>query len=246
MILLGTPEDNPLIKYLLDAKFLPFTPSKSDMPGPGRGLVAWQRDAIGANQESIALIGYDASGIGEAVGTLYEMLAGMEPLTPLALPRRGSIVAAKKANVHPELAVAWSAVLPDRIVGLSAEGDKVRALTHARTLTEVQADGKVGASRGIDEKAYDKSAKELQLVPEPQQREAMQKKLGPRRLVKFIAADGKRTAVAFWGGTVQIVDDAGHVQAMRRLPQDITALIWSGGQLLVGDADGRLTALKVK
>ena len=37
VILLGTPEDNPLIKYLLDAKFLPFTPSKTDMPGPGRG-----------------------------------------------------------------------------------------------------------------------------------------------------------------------------------------------------------------
>jgi hypothetical protein len=33
---------------------------------------------------------------------------------------------------------------------------------------------------------------------------------------------------------------------MRKLPQDVTALMWSGGQLIIGDADGRLTALNVK
>jgi len=245
-ILLGTPEDNPLIKFLFDAKFLPFTPSKTDMPGPGRGLVAWQRDALGANQESIALIGCDATGIGESIGTMYEMLSGMEPLTPLALPRRGTIVAAKKIGATPELAVAWSARLADRIVGLKAMGDKITALTHARTLVAVEAGGNRGEQRMADDMAYQKALKDSQTVTSPQQREAMQKKLGPQRLVKFIAVDGKRTAVAFWGGTVQILDDAGRVQAMQRLPQDITALIWSDGRLIVGDADGRLMALRMK
>jgi hypothetical protein len=35
---------------------------------------------------SIAPIGYDAGGIGEAVGMMCEMLAGMEPLTRYAMP----------------------------------------------------------------------------------------------------------------------------------------------------------------
>jgi hypothetical protein len=246
VILIGTPEDNPLIKHLLEAKFLQYTPSKTDMPGSGRGLVAWQRDAIGNNQESIALIGYDAPGISEAVGSMYEMLAGMEPLTRYAMPRRGSIDAAKKGDGIPELAVAWSAVVPDRIVGLKAEGDKIVVLTHARTLTEVEAGGKLGAQRVLDETAYANAVTSLQTLAGSPDREAMQKKLGPQRLVKFVAAEGKRTAVGFWGGTVQIIDEEGRVRAMRRLPQDITALVWSGGRLLVGDADGRLTALTIR
>jgi hypothetical protein len=36
------------------------------------------------------------------------------------------------------------------------------------------------------------------------------------------------------------------VLAVRRFPQDLTALTWSGPQLIVGDADGRVTALNLK
>jgi hypothetical protein len=242
-VLLGTPEDNPLIKYLVEAKFLPYTPNKEDMPGSGRGLVAWQRDALGANQESIALVGYDADGINEAVGSLYEMLAGMEQLTRYALPKHGSIEAAKKTEVIPQLAVAWSAVLPDRVVGLKAEGDKVAVLTHARTLTEVDSSGKLGKERLLDETSYQNSAKSLQALPTPQQREAMQKEVGPQRLVKLVATGDKRTAVAFWGGVVHVRDESGRLAAMRRLPQDATALMWSNGRLIAGNADGRIFAL---
>ena len=246
VILLGTPEDNPLIKFLLDAKFLPYTPSKTDLPGPGRGLVAWQRDAIGANQESIALIGYDAAGIGEAIGTMYEMLAGMEPLTPLTLPRRGTVVPAKNSSVVPELVLAWSDVLSDRIVGLKAAGDKLSVLTYAGTLAEYQKDGKVKGQRVLDGADAQKAAEELKTAAPPAQLAAMQKKVGPTRLVKFVAPAGKETAVAYWGGTVEVFDSAEHVKAVRRLPQDVTALLWSGSQLIVGDADGRLVALTVK
>jgi len=246
VILLGTPEDNPLIKFLLDAKFMPFTPSKTDMPGPGRGLVAWQRDAIGANQESIALIGYDAAGIGEAVGTMYEMLAGLEPLTPLALPRHGRIEAATKAARTAELRVAWSDVLPDRIIGLKATGDKLSVLTYAGTLAEVQKDGKVGAPRLVEGAISQKAVEEMKTATAPAELATMQKKLGPQRLVKFVSTAGNNTAVVYWGGTVHLFDSAGRLKAMRRLPQDVTAMMWSGSRLIVGDADGRLTALMVK
>src|SRR5262249_14332571 len=37
VILIGTPEDNPLIQFLQTQRFLPYTPKKGEMPGPGRG-----------------------------------------------------------------------------------------------------------------------------------------------------------------------------------------------------------------
>ena len=72
VVLIGNPDDNPLIAYLLKEKFLPYRPNKDNFPGPGRGMLAWQRDAIGANQESVALIAYDVDGMSEAVGSFYE------------------------------------------------------------------------------------------------------------------------------------------------------------------------------
>jgi hypothetical protein len=98
---LGTPADNPLIKFVADQHFLPYPPKPESMPG--RGYVAWQREAIGVNQESISLIAYNAAGMGEAVGTMYEMLAGLEPLTPLALARASMVQPATRANFPPEL-----------------------------------------------------------------------------------------------------------------------------------------------
>jgi hypothetical protein len=246
VVLLGTPDDNPLIKFLLAAKFLPFTPSKADMPGPGRGLIAWQRDAIGANQESIALIGYDAAGIGEAVGTLYEMLAGLEPLTPLALPRRGSVVQAKNARVVPELVVAWSDELPDRVIGLKSEGGKLSVLTYAGTLAEYQAEGKFPKLRTQEIAISPRVLENMKTLTAPAELAALQKKLGPQRLVKFAAALGKDKVVAFWGGTIQVLDSDGRVKAQRRMPQDVTALLVLDGRVIVGDADGRIMALTMK
>ncbi|MHB1038464.1 MAG: hypothetical protein ACYC35_29205 [Pirellulales bacterium] len=57
VVLLGTPEDNPLIKFALDNNFLPYKPGVA-FPGRGRGMLAWQRDAVGYGQESIALVAY--------------------------------------------------------------------------------------------------------------------------------------------------------------------------------------------
>src|SRR6185436_16887396 len=101
VLLLGTPEDNPLLKFALEEGFLPYTPHKTDFPGRGRGLIAWQRDCVGLNQESVALIATDPAGISEAIGTLYEIVAGIDPLTALAAPTTASVGAANKAPNRP-------------------------------------------------------------------------------------------------------------------------------------------------
>jgi hypothetical protein len=245
-ILLGMPEDNLLIKYLLDARYLPMTPSKTDLPGPGRGLIAWQRDAIGATQESIALIGYDAQGINEAIGTMYEMLAGIEPLTPWALARASTITAAKKKDSTPVMAEAWSRVLGDRIVGLKSRGDKLSALTHAGAQVYLGKDGKVLGEHLLEDAARAEVEKEMTSAAPAADVATLQKQLGPSRLVKLIARSGTRTAVAFWGGVIHVLDDSEKVVAVRHSAQDVTALVWAGDQLLAGDADGRLVALRMK
>jgi hypothetical protein len=45
---------------------------------------------------------------------------------------------------------------------------------------------------------------------------------------------------------VHVVELLVSAHAERRLPQDVTALTWSGTHLIVGDADGRVMAFKVK
>ena len=102
VVLLGTPEDNPLIQFTKKERFLPYTPDATTFPGRGRGMLAWQRDAMGAGQESITLVAYDAAGMSEAVGTLYEATAGMEPLTHFQPPRAAAITAATKAPTAKE------------------------------------------------------------------------------------------------------------------------------------------------
>jgi hypothetical protein len=91
-ILIGTPEDHPMIQTFQAEKFLSFAPKPGRFPGNGRGMVAWQRDALGAGQESVTLIAYDAAGISEAIGSFYEAVAGIQPLIELDLPVKAEIV----------------------------------------------------------------------------------------------------------------------------------------------------------
>jgi hypothetical protein len=74
----------------------------------------------------------------------------------------------------------------------------------------------------------------------------VQKRVGRQRLAKLVAENRGLIAVTYWGGTVFVVELLGSVQGERRLPQDVTALTWSGTHLIVGDADGRVMAFKVK
>jgi len=244
VILLGAPEDNPLIKFLKDQRFLPYEPGK-DLPGAGRGMVAWQSDGVGVLQESVTLIAYDEKGMAEAVGSMYEMMTGIEPLTPLALPAQSSITGAQTAPRVPEPAIAWSVNLPDEIVGIRSTGAGLSVLTHAGVLAGL-ANGKGTEHSTVAPGSYEATAVKMRTQSSAAALTAARKQAPPRRLVKYAVSAGKLTAVAYWGGTLAIVDDSGTLRAERRLPQDITALAWHDSQLIVGDADGRVTALNVK
>jgi hypothetical protein len=245
VILLGAPADNALTRLVADQHFLPFQPQADTMPGPGRGCIAWQRDALGVNQESITLLAFDAGGMDEAVGTLDELLAGLEPLTPLAMPLTSAISPATRTGQPPQLRVAWTAALPDRITGLKADGGQVTVLTRAETLSQVSADGKIVSTRQVAPEDYSSLVAQLPPGAEPAALAAARAAAPPNRLVKLALTSGEQLAVAYWGGTVCILDKAGAVSAARRLSQDVTALAWLDGQLLAGDADGKLLALSL-
>jgi len=226
-----------------EERFLPYQPDAESMPGPGRGYVAWQREAMGVNQESISLIAFDAAGMSEAVGTLYEMLAGLEPLTPLALAQAGVVQPAVPTNTVPELGVAWELGLDDRITGLRFAEDKLSVLTAARTRAEVSPHGAV-LGRFSSAANYAELMQQFTPVDADAVKQARALAL-PGCLPKLVAENGTQRAVAYWGGRLELFDRAGKLIAARRGPQDLTAVIWAGPRLVVGDADGRLTALAV-
>jgi outer membrane protein assembly factor BamB len=150
-ILLGTPEDNPLIGFLQKSGFLPYRPEAANFPGRGRGMIAWQRDGVGYEQESVTLIAYDAKGMDDAVGSLYEAVASLNPLTRWVLASANTVTPASRApHVAPEAAIAWKAVLPDRAAGLKAlPNGTVVVLTQDGSLTALDARGKVAWQKAL-------------------------------------------------------------------------------------------------
>ena len=241
VVLFGTPADNPLIAKVQDWGFLPY-PVTADFPGRGRGYLAWQLSAVGINQESITLIASDEAGMSEAVGTLFEALAGLNPATPFLLPAGGEVTA---ANVKPVLpvapAIAWSLTLPDRALSISAGGNgDVTVLTSDGTETVINAAGNQQASKVVDDATLAAARKAPAAVVAP----AVLKDLIPAdRLVKYLATAGPLTAIGYWGGTLQIFQD--DVLLLRTLlPQDITGLVWTGETLVAGLSDGRVIGIK--
>ena len=151
VILLGTPGDNPLVKFMRDNQVLPYALTP-DIPGPGRGMLAWQTDMIGYGQESITCIADDESGMAEAVGTLYELATGMEPLTPLALPNVVHLLAGATVPKLPEMTSVWRVDFPDRLDAMKAfaNGDMVM-VAHDGTIARVTATGKVLWKKGLND-----------------------------------------------------------------------------------------------
>jgi hypothetical protein len=245
VILLGNPDDHPIIKFLNDQKYLPYTPGPA-FPGPGRGMIAWQRDGVGHGQESITLIASDEAGMSEAVGSFYETVAGLEPLTKWALPQSDTLTAAKTApGLAPAATVAWTGQLPDRVLALKARDGGLAALTHDGSLSTVSAEGKVAVGKVLSGIALTEAEKELKPA-DATATEAVKKQARPDRMLKLAAANGGNVAVAYWGGTLRIVDDQGKVRSEQQLPQDVTALAWLDGKLIAGLADGRVVALAMK
>jgi len=262
VILLGTPQDNPLIAHLEKMKTLPYAPKGEEFPGRGRGYLAWQRDGIGLGQDSVTAIAYDAAGMAEAVGTLYEAVAGLEPLTPWRMPAAQSVAAATAApGLLPEPKVLWQVLLPDRAESLTAEGGQVSVLTHDGTLSVLTAEGKVASQKPAESSASAKAAPDARAPGAGDGSEALAKQHAPAgRIVKHVARvprvpragerSGERSggfiAVGYWGGLLQVLDAAGKATLQQQMPQDICGLAWLGDRLVVGLADGRVLCLAVK
>jgi hypothetical protein len=245
VILLGNPEDNPIIKFLSEQKYLPYTPSAT-FPGASRGMIAWQRGGVGHGQESITLIASDAGGMSEAVGSFYEAVAGLEPLTRWTLPQSDTLTAAKTApGLVPAATVAWTALLPDRVLALKPNAGGLTALTHDGSLSTISAEGKVAAGKVLAGAELAQTEKELKAA-DATATEVVKKQSRPDRMLKLASPNGGNVAVAYWGGTLRIVDEQGKVRTEQQLPQDVTALAWLDGKLVAGLADGRVMALAVK
>lgn len=246
VILLGNPEDHPLIKFLLTERFLSYTPNPATFPGPGRGIIAWQRDGVGAGQESISLIAYDEAGMSEAVGSFYEAVAGIEPLTKWSLPQSDAITPAKAApSLTPVAPVAWTVPLPDRVLALKPTEGGLSVLTHDGSLSTINAQGKLTASKPLSMSEVESTRKNLAPAADASAVEAAKKQSRPDRLLKLWASSEGKVAIAYWGGTLRIVD-SGTIKAEQQLPQDVTALTWLNGKVIAGLADGRVLALEVK
>jgi hypothetical protein len=245
VILLGSPEDNRIIKFLVEQKFLPYKPEAGAFPGVSRGYVAWQREAVGRGQESVALIAHDEAGMAEAVGSFFEMVAGLEPLTRWRLPEKDALTPAKTAERTSAATVAWEARLPDRVEAL-APARGVTALTHDGSLVTLTPAGVQTNVKVLSAAEHARTLKEMlsanasAVVPPTFQR--------ADRLLKFGAAEpnGKRFAVAYWGGTLRVGEADGKAITEQQLPQDVTALAWTGERVIVGLADGRVLSLVVK
>jgi len=244
VVLLGNPQDNPLIENMIDhlpqhPKVLPYAVTP-DFPGRGHGLLAWQLDIVGPGQESITCIANDAAGMAEAIGTLYEAVAGLDPLTPLALPQDATIAAANKpANLPPAATVAWEVLLPDRVATMSlASAGDLKVTTIDGSASTISAGGKLTGTTPLTTPVAVKQTT-------PPALPANCKPL-PARVAKAVAAGDGLNAVGYWGGTLQIVAADGTVKAQQMLPQDITAMAWQGTTLAVGLADGRVLGLTVK
>jgi hypothetical protein len=248
VILLGTPQDNPLIAHVERMKVLPYPPKADEFPGRGRGYIAWQRDIIGHGQESIALIAHDAAGMAEAVGTLYEMVAGIQPLTPWRMPAAHSVAPATASpGLLPALKTAWVAVLPDRVDAMKVIEGKLMVFTHDDSRSVVSPGGKVVEQRAVTSEERDLIAAQRRIDFEDASRGLPKGSVLRDRIVKLMATREPMSAVAHWGGTLVLYDNAaGTPKSRQQLPQDITALAWLGDSLVVGLADGRVVALAAK
>ncbi len=206
-------------------------------------MVAWQRDGIGHGQEAVTLIADDADGLSEAVGTFYEAVAGLDPLTKWALPEKDSLTPAKAATAMPRSRPAWQVRLPDRIDAIKVDKGSLQVLSHEGTLATISAAGKVTSTKVVEPAAMDALRKEM-APADPAANAAAKGQARPDRILKLAAKQGDKLAVGYWGGTVRIVE-GGKVKMEDLLPQDVTALAWLPEGLVAGLANGQVMRIEI-
>src|SRR5207249_4867775 len=166
-----------------------YRPERTSFPGPDRGLIAWQRDGVGRGQDSVTLIAYDEEGMREAVGSFYEAVAGIEPLTKWKLPEADTITPAKTApDLAPAATIAWSLKLPDRVEAIRAKADALQVLTHDNSLSTVTAAGKLSGRQVLSADKAGQARKELTPAEDKAAIAAAKQQERPDRMIKLSAS----------------------------------------------------------
>ncbi len=236
-ILFGNPDDNPLIKGIMDQKVLPYTPDKTSFPGAGRGMLAWQFDSVRQGAESITVIAYDAAGMDEGVGSLYQTVADQDPINKLDMPTTAEVTPAKTTIITPKATIAWKTILSERADNITINNGKAVIITHDGTATTMDATGKITNQKTVEIPNTSKTV--APVIPEP-----LKKSIIPGLAIKTILPDTNKTAISYWGGTVQIFDNTGTLKSCQLMQQDTSEIAWLNGTLIVGLADGQILGLK--
>lgn len=244
VILIGNPADHPMIEFLARQRFLPYAAIGADFPGVGRGLVAWQRDGIGRGQESIVLIAYDETGMAEAVGSCYEAVAGIDPLTKWVWPDDHSIASATAttSRMKPPRLI-WTALVPDRVLAFGVENHRLTTWSNDGSSFTFDDKGQSLASQYLSAADLGRAVKQSAAPEDPRCTSALAASARSDRRAKLAAATSDRVAIAYWGGSLRVVDTNNAIVSEQMMPQDITALTWFNGVLMAGLADGRILAL---
>lgn len=247
-VLLGSLEDNPIIRALNAGNYqtLPYVPAKDIFPGRGRGLVAWQIDAVAFhNYETVTAIAHDAEGLAEAVGTLFEIASGYQSATAWELPGTAAVAPTTLApGLVPQAKVAWVARLPDRAVTITVDGNAIEILSLDGSVTRLAADGKVLSQKdGQEAKAHQAFRDIVKPRPEPVLDAACR---DSTKVAKFMVEADGLMAVGFWGGQVRLFDASKKLLTSQMLPHDLAGLAWCDGRLVAALADGQVVALTAK
>ncbi len=251
-ILIGNTQDNTLIKYMNKRKVLPYTHT-ADYPGRGHGMIAWNLMTLGHDIETIALIANDADGMNEAIGTIFTLGTGIDPITTFALPTANSVTPATQPAVKLNAApVVWQVQMPDRIISLAVVEANVLAFNFKddEITNELIATSANKVQAVIDTKGK-AVLKEVDTLPAPPVYNtvipvAVKPQLIPGATVKMVVSGANGTAIAYLGGTLQTFGTDGVLKTQQALPQDINAMVWNGKNLSVGLADGSVMGLKIE
>ena len=97
IVVIGNAANNPLIAFLTEREVLPYKVN-AQFPGVGNGMIAWNIMTLGHDVEAIAAIANDEKGLNEAIGNMFTIGIGMDPLNPWVMPESNSITPVQTAN----------------------------------------------------------------------------------------------------------------------------------------------------
>ncbi len=153
-------------------------------------------------------------------------------------PSATSVTPASRAVAPPEAISLWRVSMPDRVVSLQLSQKKLTVFAHDGSATQIDPAGKVVSRDAAPVIASPRP-------PEPLPA-AVSANILKDRAVKRSATDAGLTAVAYWGGTVQIFGPDGRPRSQQVMASGVADLLWLDGQLIVGLSDGEVVAVKAR